>query len=69
MLRRLADEHGRDPATVEITGVFITSTAERFLEEKQAYEKLGMTRFVLDFVGAGGTLESMEQTLRTVAAA
>jgi probable F420-dependent oxidoreductase len=67
LLRRLADEYGRDPASIEITGVFITSTAERFLEELETYRKLGMSRFVIDFVAAGGTAAEMERTVRTIA--
>jgi probable F420-dependent oxidoreductase len=68
LLRQLAGEYGRDPSTIEITGVFITSTAERFLSEVDVYQALGMSRFILDFVPAAGTVAGMEQTLRTIAA-
>jgi probable F420-dependent oxidoreductase len=67
LLTRLADEYGRDPATIEITGVFITSTPETFLSEVETYQNLGMTRFVLDFVAAAGTASGMERSLRTIA--
>ncbi len=67
LLTRLADEYGRDPATIEITGVFITSTPETFLSEVETYQSLGMTRFVLDFVAAAGTASGMERSLRTIA--
>jgi hypothetical protein len=66
-LRQLATEYGRDPSTIEITGVFITSTAERFLDEVETYQALGMSRFILDFVPGAGTVAGMEQTLRTIA--
>jgi len=68
VLKRMAEAHGRDPATVEITGVFITSTPEQFLAEMETYQKLGMSRFVIDFVAAAATPAEMEQTLRTIAA-
>ena len=67
LLRRLAEEYGRDPSTVEITGVFITSTAERFLSEVETYQALGMSRFILDFVAGAGSVAGMEATLRTIA--
>jgi probable F420-dependent oxidoreductase len=67
LLRRLAEEYDRDPETVEITGVFITSTAERFLSEVDTYQKLGMSRFVLDFIAGSGTVSGTEQGLRTIA--
>lgn len=68
VLKRLAEQHGRDPASVEITGVFITSTAEQFLAEVDTYQELGMSRFILDFVAGAGTAADMERTLRTIAA-
>jgi probable F420-dependent oxidoreductase len=67
VLRNLAEEYGRDPDTIEITGVFITSTPETFVAEMETYQKLGMTRFILDFLASAPTLDGVERDLRTVA--
>jgi hypothetical protein len=66
-MKRMAEEHGRDPETIEITGVFLTTTAERFLREVETYQKLGLSRFILDFPSFSPSEGAMEQTLRTIA--
>jgi hypothetical protein len=67
VLGGLAHECGRDPASIEITGVFITSTPEQFLAEIDTYRSLGMSRFVIDFVAGAGSRAELEKMLETIA--
>jgi probable F420-dependent oxidoreductase len=67
LMKRMAEQHGRDPETIEITGVFLTTTADRFLSEVDAYRRLGLSRFILDFPSFSPSVSAMEETLRTVA--
>jgi probable F420-dependent oxidoreductase len=47
VMRRSADEAGRDPAWIEVTVQSITTTAEEALAEVTALERLGATRVIV----------------------
>jgi len=48
-LHQMAEEVGRDPKTIEVTAVIIAGTADGVLRDIPHYERLGVSRLILDF--------------------
>lgn len=67
-LERMCDEAGRDFATVEITAVIIAGTAEGVLDDVPGYERLGVSRLILDFPSFASGPDEMAATLEKIAA-
>ena len=67
-LKLMADEAGRDFKTIEITAVIIAGTAEGVLQDIPQYERLGVSRLILDFPSLSTDQHVMETILEKIAA-
>ena len=66
-LKRMAEEAGRDFQTIEITAVIIAGTAEGVLRDIAQYERLGVSRLILDFPSFVSDPQEMAAILEKVA--
>lgn len=67
-LKQMAEEAGRDFNTIETTAVVIKGTAEEVLKDIEQYERLGVSRLILDFPSFVSDPREMETILVTIAA-
>ncbi len=67
-LKQMAEEAGRDFNTIENTAVIIKGTAEEVLNDIEQYERLGVSRLILDFPSFVSDPKEMETILVKVAA-
>lgn len=67
-LHRMSEEAGRDPKTIQVTAVIIAGTAEGVLRDIPQYEKLGVTRLILDFPSFVSDPSEMASILEAIAA-
>ena len=66
-LRQMAEEAGRDFQSIETTAVVITGTADGVLKHLEQYERLGVSRLILDFPSFVSDPREMETMLMTIA--
>jgi probable F420-dependent oxidoreductase len=59
VLHKMSEESGRDPKTIEITVVVIAGTPEGVIRDIPRYEKLGVTRLILDFPSFVSDIDEM----------
>ena len=67
-LRQMCDEAGRDFSTIEITAVIIAGTAEGVLKDLPGWERLGVSRLILDFPSFVSDPGEMAAILEKIAA-
>ena len=66
-LKQMSEEAGRDFQTIEITAVIIAGTAEGVLRDIAQYERLGVSRLILDFPSFVSDPQEMATILEKVA--
>ena len=66
-LRQMCDEAGRDFSTIEITAVIIAGTAEGVLKDLPGWERLGVSRLILDFPSFASEPDEMAAILEKIA--
>jgi probable F420-dependent oxidoreductase len=66
-LHQLSEEAGRDPKTIEISAVIIAGTADGVLQDIPHYERLGVSRLILDFPAFVSDPGEMEKILERIA--
>jgi hypothetical protein len=64
----MSEEAGRDPKTIQVTAVIIAGTAAGVLRDIPQYEKLGVTRLILDFPSFVSDPNEMTSILEAIAA-
>ncbi|MEM7543516.1 MAG: LLM class F420-dependent oxidoreductase [Pseudomonadota bacterium] len=67
ILKGMADDAGRDFASIETTAVVIVGTPQSVLKDIPEYERLGISRLILDFPSFVSDPREMESMLTTVA--
>ena len=67
-LYQIAEEAGRDPKTIEVNAVIIAGTAEGVLRDLPQYERMGVTRLILDFPSFVSDPNEMSTILEIIAA-
>ena len=67
-LHRVAESAGRDPHTIEVSAVIIAGTAEGVLRDLPQYERIGVTRLILDFPSFVSDIDEMIEILEKIAA-
>ena len=68
ILKRMSGEADRDFQTIETNAVVIKGTADEVLKDIEQYEKLGVSRLILDFPSFVSEPQEMEDILVAVAA-
>ncbi len=66
-LKQMSEEAGRDFQTIEITAVIIAGTAEGVLRDIAQYERIGVSRLILDFPSFVSDPQEMAAILEKVA--
>ena len=66
-LRQMAEEAGRDFKSIETTAVIIKGTAAEVLNDIEQYERLGVSRLILDFPSFVADPREMETILLEIA--
>ena len=68
ILKRMADQADRDYQTIETNAVVIKGTADEVLKDIEEYERLGVSRLILDFPSFVSEPQVMEDILVAIAA-
>ena len=66
-LKQMSEKAGRDFQTIEITAVIIAGTAEGVLRDIAQYERIGVSRLILDFPSFVSDPQEMAAILEKVA--
>ncbi len=66
-LKQMSEQAGRDFQTIEITAVIIAGTAEGVLRDIAQYERIGVSRLLLDFPSLVSDPQEMAAILEKVA--
>ena len=65
-LHEMSEKAGRDPHSIEVTAVIIAGTAESVIKDIPQYERIGVSRLILDFPSFVSNIEDMSAILEKI---